>query len=100
MRLSRIASLAGLAASALAEDLLFLEGFQYKEYDEAVALGYTTKLVTLAEWAAMTTEDFSKFKAIILPDPDCGSLSQIKFFEDSKDVWSPAVTGNIILIGT
>jgi hypothetical protein len=100
MRFSAVGLLGGLAASVAAEDLLFLAGMQYKEYDEAIALGYSVKTVTGAEWAALTTEDFSKFRAIILPDPSCGSLSQIKFFEDSRDTWSPAVTGNIILTGT
>lgn len=100
MKFSPVALLGGLATSALAQDLLFLEGLDYEEYDEAVALGFTTKTVTEAEWAAMTTEDFAKFKAIVVPDPNCGSVSTIKFLEDSRDAWSPAVTGNIILIGT
>ncbi|KAF2796668.1 hypothetical protein K505DRAFT_237150, partial [Melanomma pulvis-pyrius CBS 109.77] len=99
MKFSHFPLLASLAASAIAQDLLFLEGFQYKEYDEAVALGISTKTVTEAEWAAMTTADFAKFKALVIPDPRCGSVSSVKFLEDSKDVWSPAITGNIILIG-
>ncbi|ORX92361.1 hypothetical protein BCR34DRAFT_670044 [Clohesyomyces aquaticus] len=100
MKIPSLGLLASLAASAVAQDLLFLEGLQYNEYDEAVALGFSTKLVTEAEWAAMTTADFAKFKAIVVPDPSCGSVGTIKFLEDSKSVWSPAVTGNIILIGT
>jgi cysteine-rich repeat protein len=101
MRLSTFGLIGGLVASATAEDLLFLEGFQYREYDEAVALGYTVKTVTEAEWAALTTADFAEFKAIIIPDPACqSSPASIKFLDDSKDAWSPAVTGNIILIGT
>lgn len=99
MKLSILSLVAGLAASAVGQDLLFLEGLDYEEYDEAVALGFSTKTVTEAEWAAMTTEDFAKFKAIVVPDPSCGSVSSIKFLEDSRSVWSPAVTGNIILIG-
>jgi hypothetical protein len=100
MRFSAVGLLGGLAASVAAEDLLFLAGMQYREYDEAVAMGYSVKTVNEAEWAAMTTEDFSKFKAIVVPDPNCSSIGRIKFFEDSRDAWSPAVTGNIILIGT
>lgn len=100
MRFSTLGLWSGLAASAMAEDLLFLDGMDYREYDEAVAMGFTTKKVTPEEWAAMKTEDFAKFKALVIPDPSCGSLSDIKFFEDSKSVWSPAITGNIILIGT
>ncbi|KAF2727637.1 hypothetical protein EJ04DRAFT_478718 [Polyplosphaeria fusca] len=100
MKFSNLGLLAGLAASGIAQDLLFLEGLDYREFDEAEALGFSTKIVTEAEWAAMTTDDFSKFKAIVVPDPSCGSVSTIKFLEDSKSQWSPAVTGNIILIGT
>src|SRR3569833_2226315 len=53
-----------------------------------------------AEWYSMTTDDFAKYKAIIIPDPICGGLDRIDFLDDTKAVWSPAVTGNMILIGT
>ncbi|KAM7221902.1 hypothetical protein V8F06_002653 [Rhypophila decipiens] len=54
-----------------------------------------------AEWYRMTTADFARYKAIIIPDPQCNtSLNTIKFLEETKRVWSPAVTGNIVLIGT
>ena len=99
MRLAYLGLLASYALSTMAQDLLFYQGMLYKEYDEAVALGYSTKVATPAEWAAMTTADFAKFRAIVVPDPHCGTVSSIKFLEDSKDRWSPAVTGNIILIG-
>ncbi|KAF2188621.1 hypothetical protein K469DRAFT_565724 [Zopfia rhizophila CBS 207.26] len=101
MKFSPLGLWAGLAASTIAQDLLFLENLDYKEYDEAVALGFSTKTVTEAEWASMTTEDFAKFKAIVIPDPNCvRNVNRIQFLEDTKSVWSPAVTGNIILIGT
>lgn len=49
----------------------------------------------------MTTADFAKYKAIIIPDCLCNtSLNTIKFLDDTKKVWSPAVTGNMVLIGT
>jgi len=48
----------------------------------------------------MTTADFAKYKAIIISDPDCGGLDRIEFLNDTKKAWSPAVTGNMILIGT
>ncbi|KAF2877573.1 hypothetical protein BDV95DRAFT_480741 [Massariosphaeria phaeospora] len=98
MKFSPFSLVAGLIATTLAQDLLFLEGLDYQEYEEAVAMGYSTQTVTEEEWAAMTTEDFAKYKAIVVPDPYCGSVSSIKFLEDSKSTWSPAVTGNIILI--
>lgn len=49
----------------------------------------------------MTTADFAKYKAIVIPDCLCNtSLSTIQFLDDTKRVWSPAVTGNMVLIGT
>lgn len=49
----------------------------------------------------MTTADFSQYKAIIIPDCLCNtSLSLIQFLDDTKGVWSPAVTGNMVIIGT
>jgi hypothetical protein len=103
MRFSTIAIgfLAGLAASALAEDLLFIETLQGQEYIEATTtLGFTAKVVTEAQWQAMGTNDFAAFKAIILADNYGDSdLSDIQFLEDTKAIWSPAVTGNMIIIG-
>jgi cysteine-rich repeat protein len=99
MRFSSLGLLAGLAACVVAEDLLFIDSLQDKEYDEAIALGYTAKVVTETEWRAMTTADFAAFKAIVISDPECGDISQIKFLEDTKAVWSPAILGNMILIG-
>jgi hypothetical protein len=99
MKFSTLGLAAGLSATVLG-DLLFHESLTYKEYDEAVALGYTVKTVTDAQWKALTTAEFAEYEAIVIADPNCGSVSQIEFLEESKSVWSPAVTGNVILIGT
>lgn len=49
----------------------------------------------------MATADFAKYKAIIIPDCQCNtSLNTIKFLDDTKGIWSPAVTGNMVIIGT
>jgi hypothetical protein len=97
---SALGLLTTLAASALAEDLLFLDTLKYSEYSEAIALGFTAKVVTDVQWRAMTTSDFTKFKAIIISDPNGSpNLAMVKTIEDTKAVWSPAVTGNMILIG-
>ncbi|KAB5526317.1 hypothetical protein GE09DRAFT_1151025 [Coniochaeta sp. 2T2.1] len=102
----RAASVAGLVLASLtklanAEDLLFYNDMLYNEYKEATTtLGYTAKIASDAEWRSYTTADFAKYKAIIVPDPNCGTIDKIKFLEDTKAIWSPAVTGNVILIGT
>jgi hypothetical protein len=60
-----------------------------------VALGVSSE-----EWAALTTEDFAKFKAIVIGDTQCRDASKLAFFTGSKAAWAPAVTGNIIAFTT
>lgn len=100
-RLARLA-LASLAPLAMAaEDLLFYDTMTYKEYERATTvLGLTAHIATPAEWNSMTTADFEAYKAIIIPDPNCGTIDMIDFLDLTKTVWGPAVMGNIILIGT
>lgn len=96
------AAAATLIGSVWAEDLLFVDTLKYREYTEAVGpLGFTAKVVSIDTWKTMTTADFAKFKAIIISDPNCVyNTNPIKFLEETKATWSPAVTGNIVLIGT
>jgi hypothetical protein len=54
-----------LVLSVAAEDILFPQiypnfNLQSNEYAHAQALSISTKLVTLDEWADMTTQDFSQ----------------------------------------
>jgi len=95
-----LAAMAALVSSAVAQDLLFVTGLTGDEEAIARAKGYTTKIVSEAAWRNMTTADFTPFKAIIIGD-EYGSadLSLIKFLEDTKNVWGPAVQGNIIVHG-
>ncbi|KIW97715.1 uncharacterized protein Z519_01299 [Cladophialophora bantiana CBS 173.52] len=100
MRFSAIA--AGFAAigSVIAEDLLFLDDLVGNEEEHAIALGFTTKVVTETEWRAMKTSDFAAFKAIIIGDPfGSGDVSLIQVLEDTNTIWGPAVTGNVIIHG-
>ena len=101
MRLSTLSLLAGLAASVAAEDVLFVDTFEYEEYKEATTtLGLTAKVVTEAEWQTMSTSDFAKYKAIVLADPACSSDPTIlTFLSDTKATWGPAIEGNMVLIG-
>ncbi|KAK4444952.1 hypothetical protein QBC34DRAFT_384702 [Podospora aff. communis PSN243] len=97
-------ALASIATLALATDVLIphMHGLKYSEYDQVTKLGLTAHVCKDEdEWASMTTADFAKYKAIIIPDCMCNSsLSTIKFLNDTKRVWSPAVTGNMVIIGT
>ena len=90
MRYSLWTALAASAARLVAaEDLLFIDTHQAIEYSEATSvLGYTAKVVTETQWRAMTTDDFAQFKAIVLADQYCGSLSSIQFLDDTKAIAS------------
>jgi hypothetical protein len=101
MKFSPISLLAGLAATAIAEDVLFVDTFEFEEFSEATTvLGLTAKVVTEDEWRAMSTAEFAAFKAIVLADPSCSrDPTELQFLVDTKNTWGPAVTGNMILIG-
>lgn len=93
------------AAFAAAEDLLFPQiypdlNLYSTEYSRALNLNFTIKLVEKDEWANMTTADFAAFKAIILADTVRSDRSLLNFLNDTKDVWGPAVEGNVVLVGT
>ena len=101
MRFCKLGLLASLLAFAIAEDVLFVDTFEYDEYTEATTtLGLTAKVVTVAEWQTMSTADFAAYKAIVLADPDCSSdPTVVSFLSDTKATWGPAIQGNIVLIG-
>lgn len=92
-----------LVIAAHAADLLFadhLVGYYSEEIQAAKALGYVSELVTIPEWKAMKTQDFARYKAIIINDPySGGSASDLDFLEETADIWGPVVQGNIIIHG-
>ncbi|HEY3281794.1 MAG TPA: hypothetical protein VGN26_05925 [Armatimonadota bacterium] len=93
-------------AAHAAADVLILStsvtgGAASREAQQVTALGMTFDLVTAVQWGAMTTADFAQYKAIVLGDPTCSiSTTSIAAAEANKAVWSPAITGNVIVIGT
>jgi cysteine-rich repeat protein len=70
------------------------------EESTAAALGYTVVVDSDAQWLARTTADFASFQAIILGDPTCGAAGSAAAAEANRTVWSPAITGNVVVIGT
>jgi cysteine-rich repeat protein len=71
------------------------------EATKAIAQGFTVVIDTDAAWAARSTTDFASFKALIIGDPTCqGPGPYNPAAEANNLVWGPAVTGNIVLIGT
>ncbi|GAC1413114.1 MAG: hypothetical protein NVSMB57_08650 [Actinomycetota bacterium] len=72
------------------------------EQTAAKALGFDADVVTPAQWAAMSTSDFSTYRALILGDPTCdySARNSVGAAEDNANTWSKAVTGNILVVGT
>lgn len=72
-----------------------------REYYWVQQLGFTPVVVNGAQWASMTTGQFSSYEAIVLGDPSCaGDTTPILAAIQNQAVWNAAVDGNVILIGT
>jgi hypothetical protein len=70
---------------------------------EAVAadqLGLTPNVVSDAQWASMTAEQFATYQVIILGDAGCVGQSAISAAVANRHVWGPKVNGNIFIAGT
>lgn len=89
-----------------ANSVLILEptvtsGMSSDEALKATALGKTPVVVDAAQWSAMTTAEFKTYRAIVLGDPTCiVGTGPVSAALANREIWSPAVNGNIVLIGT
>ena len=90
------------AGTVLILDTSVTGGASSREAQAAIAAGHTVELATPLQWAAKTTADFATYDALILGDPTCGlpSTPYIGAAEANRTVWSPAIDGNIVVIGT
>jgi PKD domain len=70
------------------------------EATQAAALGYRVVVATDDQWAAMSSDQFATYKAVILGDGMCSGDTSLLAAEANPDVWGPAVTGNVIVMGT
>eukprot|EP01084_Bolivina_argentea_P071462 129916_1 len=65
------------------------------------SLGLAVEIISPSNWLLMTTEDFAKCNAIVFSDPHCSTdESRLDTAESNSAVWSAAVDGNILLLGT
>ena len=94
-------------AAAVGADVLILDttvtgGASSLEATQAALLGLSVDVVNPVQWAAMTTAQFASYKAIVLGDPTCeeAPAPALTAAELNRTVWSPAVTGNVIVNGT
>ena len=95
----------GLDVTVKQPELLVLSstlkfGEDSPELEIAEELGFAYEVATPAIWTTKTTADFASYKAIVLADPDTQGTSRVAAAEATRSVWGPAVTGNVILIGT
>lgn len=67
---------------------------------EAANAGFTVVVASAAVWAATTTAEFKTYRALILGDATCTSVGAVAAAEANRTTWSPAIDGNMILIGT
>lgn len=89
------------ANSVLILDATVTGGAASVEATQASVLGLTPVVVDAATWAATTASEFASFQALILGDATCNpDVAAIAAAEANRAVWSPVVTGNIIVIGT
>lgn len=65
----------------------------------ATMAGFTVVVASDPDWSAMTTADFASYRAIIFADGMCSGNSSFKAAIANQDVWAPAVTGNVIVMG-
>jgi uncharacterized repeat protein (TIGR01451 family) len=80
-------------------------GLNSREVQEAEALGLVPEVVDAPAWAAKTTADFARYRTIILGDPvpiSCGDgwRYPIAPAEANVSVWGPAITGNVLIMGS
>lgn len=84
----------------IAADVLFLSTLTGAELSIAESLSLTADILDPAQLASKTTSYFEAYKAIIIGSPAYADVNFLAQLVASRKKWSPAITGNIILIGT
>ncbi len=96
----------GAGKDACAQQVLILSttvtgGLTSAEASAAAALGFEPVVADPATWSALSTQQFGQFRAIVLGDPRCsGGLGAISPAEANAATWGPAVTGNVLVVGS
>lgn len=75
--------------------------FPPNEQSIATAQGHLVTVATAAAWSSLGTADFKQFDAIVFGDANCTQdVSVLTSAVANKAVWSSAVTGSEIIIGS
>jgi len=88
------------APKVLILDTTVIGGTTSQEAQAAIALGFGVDVADATSWAALTPTEFSSYRAIVLGDPRCSSISSFAAAVANISTWAPTVNGNVIAIGT
>ncbi|ETO24884.1 hypothetical protein RFI_12274, partial [Reticulomyxa filosa] len=83
------------------DKVLFLSDVYNPDYGSVLtSLNYGYDVVTRTEWMSYSTKQFAVYSAIVFCDMNSRSTSILNAAVNSSSVWSKAITGNIIVIGS
>lgn len=91
-----------LTGTVLILDTTVTGGTSSLEAQAAQSLGLSVEDDDATTWASKTTAQFASYSAIIFGDPTCQYQPDpyLAPAEANPGVWGPAVTGNVVVIGT
>ena len=76
-------------------------GASVNEKSIARSLGYTVFIADSIAWQSLTRSDFERYDAIIIGDRSCDESSEyLNLAAATRSRWTPAVRGNVTVIGT
>lgn len=99
---TRRSGTAALTGSVLILATTITGGASSLEAQAAQALGLTVTIDDPNTWQSLSTADFASYAAVIFGDPTCSSPADpyITAAELTSYIWGPAITGNVVVIGT
>ena len=80
--------------------MLFLSTLTGAELDIARGIGLMADVVSPSAWSQMSTSEFESYRAIIVGDPNSADVTLLEPIVSSRQKWSPAIKGNIIVLGS
>ncbi|KAH9905174.1 hypothetical protein F4778DRAFT_696373 [Xylariomycetidae sp. FL2044] len=101
--LEMVPAVLGVADILMVKPVSGADYTQTVDYQQAIALGFTVDAVDTSQWASLSQSTFAQYRALLVNPYGIsggGSYAPLQFLTDTKNVWSPAVIGNMVLVGT
>lgn len=102
--LGPVVTTAGATSSPTKTALIYgpsvINGTSSMEAQDLVAQGYAVTIASSTQWASMSTSEFAAYNLLVVGDPRCNDVFYNSPLTSSATTWVPAVSGNVILIGT